>query len=178
MCGKICPRTVKQLFGCIQKGDNIVRYFFVFQNKTFYREKDGGYLWAPDGNCSHWKLMREISQGDIIFHSYHRHIVAVSKAASNCYFANQPNELAVEHLWQKDGLKVDSTYCLLPVPLDTKNVMSALLDLQPTKYAPFNIRGRGNTGYLFNNSPEMAAFLLTELKQSSQNRQALLSLGL
>lgn len=155
-----------------------MRYFFVFQNKTFYREKDGGYLWAPDGNCSHWKLMREISQGDIIFHSYQRHIVAVSKANSNCYFAAQPAELTVEHLWQENGLKVDSFYCLLPDPLDTKDIMSSLLDLQPAKYAPFNIRGRGNTGYLFNSSPEMAAFLLNELKRSSQNRQALLALDL
>lgn len=155
-----------------------MRYFFVFQNKTFYREKDGGYLWAPDGNCSHWKLMREVSQGDIIFHSYQRHIVAVSKATSNCYLATQPAELAVEHLWQRDGLKVDSSYCMLPVPLDTKIIMSTLMNLQPIKYAPFNIRGRGNTGYLFNGSPEMADFLLAELKRSPQNRQALLSLDL
>lgn len=154
-----------------------MRYFLVFQNKTFFHEQAGNYLWAPDGTPSHWKLMREVSQGDIIFHSYQRHIVAVSKATSNCYPAVQPSELAVEHLWENNGLKVDSMYCSLPDPLDTKTIMPTLLELQPTKYAPFNVRGWGNTGYLFNVTPEMAAFLLKELKRSSGNRLALNALG-
>lgn len=90
----------------------------------------------------------------LFFHSYQRHIVAVSKATSNCYPAVQPSELAVEHLWENNGLKVDSVYCSLPDPLDTKTIMPTLLELQPTKYAPFNVRGWGNTGYLFNVTPE------------------------
>lgn len=51
-----------------------MNYFFVFQNKTYYEEYRGGYLWAPQrGNTgrkeSHWKKMKEVRRGDIIIHS-------------------------------------------------------------------------------------------------------------
>lgn len=154
-----------------------MKYFFVFQNKTFHREQTGGYLWAPDGSCSHWQRMRQVSKGDLIFHSYQRKIVAISKAISDCYPSTQPQELALEHLWDEEGLRVDSTYYLLPSALDTKTVMEDLLKLQPAKYAPFNIRGRGNTGYLFDCSAEMATFLLKRLNQLADNAAILAAIS-
>lgn len=146
-----------------------MRYFFVFQNKTFHLEQSGGYLWAPDGACSHWQNMRNVSAGDVIFHGYRRNIVAISRAKADCYPAIQPRELAVERLWEDNGLRVDCTYYMLPSPLDTKSIMPDLLTLQPSKYAPFNSLGRGNTGYLFDCPSEMAAFLLKKLKQAPSN---------
>lgn len=52
-----------------------MNYFFVFQNKTFHEEHQGGYLWAPQyGNsgrtASHWSKMKEVKRGDVIIHSY------------------------------------------------------------------------------------------------------------
>lgn len=146
-----------------------MRYFFVFQNKTFHAEQAGGYLWAPDGKFSHWKLMREVSKGDIIFHSYHRNIVAISRAESDCHPSPQPPELAAEHLWDHNGLMVQCQYFVLPSALDTKSHIEELLKLQPQKYAPFNTSKRGNTGYLFNCSLEMAAFLFDQLQKLNQN---------
>lgn len=152
-----------------RKENAMMRYFFVFQNKTFHKEQAGGYLWAPDGKCSHWQLMREVSRGDIIFHSYRRNIVAISKAKSDCYPAIQPQELLSERLWDEKGLRVDCEYFLLPSVLDTKIIMEQLLELQPAKYAPFNICGRGNTGYLFDCSTKMATFIFERLKRLDEN---------
>lgn len=146
-----------------------MHYFFVFQNKTFKKELDGGYLWAPDGKCSHWQLMHNICKGDVIFHSYHQKIVAISRAKTDCYCSIQPKELAIEKLWESDGLRVDCEYCILPSALETKTIMDELLILQSEKYAPFNIRGRGNTGYLFDCSFPMAHFLFRQLKKNVRN---------
>lgn len=40
-------------------------YFIVFQNKTYFEEKTGGYLWAPQRTKSgreifHWSNMKKI----------------------------------------------------------------------------------------------------------------------
>lgn len=37
-----------------------MNYFFVYQNKSYYEENAGGYLWAPQRNkaghrVSHWE---------------------------------------------------------------------------------------------------------------------------
>ncbi len=61
-----------------------MNYFFVFQNKSYLKEKAGGYLWAPKrnkkGRVSHWERMTEVKKGDLIIHSYLKKIVAVSIA--------------------------------------------------------------------------------------------------
>lgn len=150
-----------------------MKFFFVFQNKTFDREQQGGYLWAPDGHCAHWQKMRSVICGDIIFHSYRRKIVAISIAKTDCYAACQPAELAIEQLWDNQGLQVDCDYHLLPSALDTNSIMSDLLKLQPEKYAPFNKLGKGNVGYLFDCTASMASFLLNILIQSDSNLEVI-----
>ena len=150
-----------------------MEFFFVFQNRTFDREQQGGYLWAPDGCRAHWQKMRSVTCGDIIFHSYQRKIVAISIAKTECYTARRPTELAIEQLWDDQGLRVDCDYYLLPSTLDTHGIMSDLLKLQPKKYAPFNKSGKGNRGYLFDCSASMASFLLNALIQSDSNREVI-----
>ena len=148
-----------------------MNYFFVFQNKTFDKEFHGGYLWAPKGRFSHWKNMCNIKKGDIIFHSNHKKIVAVSIATSDCYEANQPKELQIEEMWENDGWKVNCNYYLMKEPIITSDYMQDILKIQPTKYAPFNTLGRGNTGYLFDCSVKMAELFLDKL--SAKNLEAL-----
>lgn len=144
-----------------------MKFFFVFQNKTFEEEKNGSYLWAPKGKFSHWKNMQNVKIGDIIFHSYKKQIVAVSQATSNCYDSKQPNELKLENLWNDDGFKVDCTYYLIENPITIYDYIEDLLELQPKKYAPFNSVGRGNTGYLFDCNYEMASFLINKIKEKN-----------
>ncbi|MZQ97672.1 MAG: hypothetical protein GT601_08340 [Acidaminobacter sp.] len=144
-------------------------YFFVFQNKTYDAEKRGGYLWAPkslkDGrNVAHWNRMTEVRKGDVIFHSVRKEITAISIATSDCYSANQPEELKREKLWDDDGWKVDCCYIVIKSPIVTSDYKDAILELQPILNAPFNVLGRGNTGYLFSSNVALSKFLFDKMK--------------
>ena len=74
-----------------------MKYFFVMQNKTFRQEYEGGFLWAPYRTVNNrrnalWELMEEVEYGDVIIHSFHQKIVAVSIATSGCYQGQRPKE--------------------------------------------------------------------------------------
>ena len=86
--------------------------FFVFQGNTFDKECKGGYIWAPVSDRAgnkphHWERLLDVRQGDIILHGCDGYIKAVSVAKTACYDCNQPAELAVEELWDREGRKVD-----------------------------------------------------------------------
>lgn len=143
------------------------QYFFVFQNKTYDAEMRGGYLWAPKGNVSHWKMMTQVKKGDVIFHSVNKNIVAISIAKSDCYSFKQPKDLKDEKLWEDDGWRVDCDYTTIRYPIITSDHMDIILKLQPSQYAPFNVIGRGNTGYLFSSNVDLSEFLFGKLKQKN-----------
>lgn len=151
----------------IERGNR--NYFFVFQNKTYDAEKRGGYLWAPkslkDGrNVSHWNRMTEVRKGDVIFHSVRKEIAAISIATSDCYSAIQPEELRREKLWDDDGWKADCSYIVIKSPIVTSDYKDEIFKLQPILNAPFNVLGRGNTGYLFSSNVALSRFLFDKMK--------------
>jgi len=66
----------------------------------------------------------------------------------------------------------------LEIPILYKDFMENILKLQVDKYAPFNKIGRGNTGYLFRVTPELADYLLTIVKgKKGDNRNNLSTIG-
>lgn len=163
-----------------------MRYFFVFQNKSYHEEYRGGYLWAPQyastgRRVSHWENMKSIARGDVIIHSYKKQIMAVSIAKRDVYAAQRPTELSDE--WQQEGWRVDCVYFPFSNSIITSDYMSALLELQPKNNAPFNRLGRGNTGYLFEANKTMYEFLINTiaLKQEDEREKKrvyeLLNLG-
>ncbi|WP_422485418.1 HNH endonuclease [Gudongella sp. DL1XJH-153] len=141
------------------------QYFFVFQNKSYDEEYKGGYLWAPQHGdngrrVSHWELMKVVRKDDLIIHSYHKNIVAVSIAKSDVYESKRPLELPDQ--WNDKGWKVDTEYLTIENPIVTSEHMNKLMELQPSINAPFNRIGRGNTGYLFSSTKEMAEYIINE----------------
>lgn len=159
-----------------------MNYFFVFQNKTFYEEHHGGYLWAPQsGNSgrkvSHWEKMKEVRCGDVIIHSYKKRIMAISIVERDVYAAKRPVELSNE--WQEDGWRVDTTYIPFSKPIITSDYKEKLLELQPQVNAPFNRLGRGNTGYLFGANKAMYEFVIRQtaaIQNNEQEKQRILEL--
>ncbi|MDD9786678.1 HNH endonuclease [Priestia megaterium] len=140
-----------------------MNYFLVFQNKSYEEERKGGYLWAPQKNKNgqtfhHWTDMKLIKKGDIIFNSFNGKLVSILTAQTNCQEHERPTGLEQLDLWEKDGWLVDAEYRDLEQPITYKNYMEDILKLQDNKYAPFNKSGRGNTGYLFRVSKELANF--------------------
>ena len=103
--------------------------FFVFQNTTFDREFQGGYIWAPTANKAgytfhYWDRLLDVSPGDVILHGYNAHVQAVSIAQSACYDCVQPQELRTEDSWDMDGRRVDCDYILLDNPIKTADYIS------------------------------------------------------
>lgn len=149
-----------------------MNYFFVFQNKTYYEEYRGGYLWAPqlgkDGKRkSHWEMMKLVRKGDVIIHSYQKRIVAISIAKLDAYVAEKPDELLDE--WQVKGWRVDTQYIPFEETIITSEYMEVLLKLQPRKYAPFCRIGRGNTGYLFQANKEFYEYIISQIAMRQNN---------
>lgn len=143
-------------------------YFFVFQNKSYPDESKGGYLWAPlrasNGNkVSHYEQMKDIRKGDLIIHSYHKKIVAISIAETDVYKLDKPREKNNQDEWGNEGRAVSTKYYNINKPIVTSDHKETLLKLQPEKYAPFNVvNGRGNTGYLYTSNKEMAEYIIEE----------------
>lgn len=160
------------------------RYFFVFQNKSYKEESKGGFLWAPQHGenkrkVSHWDQMRNIRKGDLIIHSYLKQIVAISIAKSDVYAADRPTTKGSHDEWNNKGWRVDTEYHTINNPIITSDHMERLLNLQPETKAPFNISGRGNTGYLFTANKEMAEYIIKEsavIQSTETVGNALLSL--
>lgn len=150
-----------------------MNYFFVYQNKSYYEENAGGYLWAPQRNkaghrVSHWEKMRSVKQGDVIIHSYHQQIRAISIAQTDAYVAERPSELSAE--WQAEGWRVDTEYKPFEQYILTSDYKDELLRMQPTKDAPLNCRGTGNTGYLYEANQEMFDFILEKTASIQKNK--------
>lgn len=146
-----------------------MKYFFVFQNKSYKEEKAGGFLWAPKANKDgqtfhHWTSMTKVEQGDVIFNSFNGELLSIILAKANYKEELKPVDLESVDLWEKDGWKVDAEYIDVKVPIRYKDYMDEILALQGEKYAPFNASGRGNTGYLFQITEELANFFLSILK--------------
>ena len=96
-----------------------INYFYVYQNKTYHEERAGGFLWSPkyaSGNRKNagYETMKDVSSGDVIFHSYQGNIVAISVAKSSCYSFARPGASFSE--WDKDGWRIDTEYFTLSRP--------------------------------------------------------------
>ncbi|MFB3164731.1 HNH endonuclease [Neobacillus sp. 179-J 1A1 HS] len=149
-----------------------MNYFLVFQNKSYKEERTGGYLWAPQKNETgqtfhHWTDMKMIQKNDIIFNSYNGKLVSVLIAKENCIEHERPTGLDQLDLWEKDGWLVNAEYIDLEEPITYKDYMEDILKLQDNKYAPFNKSGRGNTGYLFRVSKELANFFFELVERTN-----------
>ncbi len=157
-------------------------YFFVFQNRTFYEEKNGGFLWAPKygkdgGTKSHWAMMKNIHKGDAIIHSVKKEIVAISFALTDCYSSPRPEGGFTD--WERDGWRVDVEYHTFRRGIITSDYMDTFMKLQPGLYAPFNSIGRGNTGYLFKANKAMYEFIVEKtslIQRTSMEKDKVLEL--
>ena len=135
--------------------------FFVFQGDTFEKEYRGGYIWAPLATKAgttphHWTRLLDVREGDIILHGCNGYVKAISVARGSCYDCQQPAELAVEELWERDGRRIDCNYVPVANPIKTSDFIPDILRHRNAKYSPFDRDGRGNMGYLCEINKELA----------------------
>ena len=141
--------------------------FFVFQGNTFDKESRGNYIWAPvtnkaGSNVHHWNRLLDVRARDIILHGCDGCVAAISIARAECYECQQPEELRVEDLWDRDGRRVDCDYIVIQQPIKTANYKDYIINLSTAKYSPFNRDGNGNMGYLYEINRDLARFFVSE----------------
>lgn len=126
------------------------KYFYVYQNKTYYEEKAGSFLWSPQfasggRRNAGYETMRQVCPGDVIFHSYKSEIVAISIAKSRCYSAIRPSASFSE--WELNGWKVDTEYLVFPSGITISDHIPELYKIQPSN-GPYTASFRGKQQYL------------------------------
>lgn len=142
--------------------------YFCFQGKQFKNELLGGYIFAGlDPTISHWKRLKELKEGDVIFHGSMQGILAVSIVKGGYSIEKRPlaHYLANERKDYK-GLYVQCKYLLLKHPIITQNYKKEIIEYQGDhsgKGYPFNKNGTGNQGYLFNMNMGLAKFFMKEI---------------
>ena len=136
--------------------------FWVYQNKTYYEEKRGGFLWSPKYTINGrrhpgYESMKEVKPGDIIIHGYKANIVAISVARSTCFSFDRPSSSFSE--WSKDGWKIECEYFEFPFELSTDSICRKLYELQPDN-GPLIAPKIGKQQYLCNANKGMLDCIL------------------
>ena len=139
-------------------------HFIVMQGRTYNEEKEAGIIWTTQidqaGNRQHsWERMREVRQGDKVFHYVNGYMVAVSSATADCIESENPIEQHNNNLNQT-GYLVTLNYYELEVPLRIADHFDVIEPLLPIKYSAFQANGLGNQGYLYPCNDELTIQLL------------------
>ena len=146
------------------KGVNI---FMVFQGKEYARELRNGYIRAPykdaGGNSpSHWTMLENVKQGDVIFHGLAQRISAISVAQSACF-------KSVNHA----GVEVRQVNCastILNNTIITRQHLDVIIETcTKFKYQPFDKNGNGRQGYLFDLNDKLAGVFARALVSKNHN---------
>jgi putative restriction endonuclease len=143
--------------------------WWVFQNQSYERSRDGGYIWAPlvdkaGHKKSHWEVLQQVQVGDLIFSCNKRSIVATSTAKSNAYVSPQPHPDDAKD-WTGDGRRIDVAYVDIPTPLPVDDLID-LFPLLQSEGGPLQVDGRGKMGYLFEVTPKAALEILNRLDKT------------
>ncbi|ARK26180.1 restriction endonuclease [Sporosarcina sp. P37] len=124
------------------------------QGRTYDQEKELGVLWSlrqdSIGNPQHfWERMKEVREGDRVFHYVKGDIVAVSVAKSAYRVERKPSAIPLAGSEDADGYLIEAAYYELEKPLTIAQYFDEILPLLPVKYSPFQDNANGNQGYLY-----------------------------
>ena len=137
-----------------------MNFYMVMQGKSYDVSKEHNIVWCEifdsAGNTPHsWARMKEVKQGDVLFHLVKGDIVAISQAQEDCRTGEFNNQPEVGNMFQ-------TKYEELPIALNVKEHFAAIQPLLPIKYAAFQQNGDGNQGFLYP-CHELLAIKLLEL---------------
>ena len=132
------------------------RVFWVFQNQTYDEESYKGYIFAGFHGPHHWERLKDVRKGDIIIHSYHANVVAVSVAKDSAYSWTRSDGVY--------GRRIDCEYHRLKRTISTSARSSKNAALcAGAMYQPFNSNGTGNQGYLYDMTSKLRDYYISEI---------------
>ena len=149
-----------------------MKYFLVYQNRTYQHESMGEFLWAPQQaengfKVHHWTRMKEIEPGDLIFSVVQQMVVSVNQALSSVVDAEKPAEMQTGNTWGQEGYLVKAEYHFLEEPFSVRENIQEILPLAQHKYSPFTSSGGGNQGYLYSITEELGDYLLRGIRENN-----------
>ena len=132
------------------------KVFWVFQNDSFPEEASDEYLFAAYNGPHHWERLREVRQENLIIHSYHAMVVAVSVAKGPAQSWTRGDGLL--------GRRIECEYHLLKKPISTSaRSQQNIMCCAGSEYQPFNVNGKGNMGYFFDMTPKLRDYYISEI---------------
>jgi len=145
-----------------------LRVWWVNQGKTFRKEREAGYIWAPKTNekgqtFPHWKSMSKVAAGDVVINYANKKIVSISIAIEKA--TDHKNEIN-EKLWDREGLKIPLDYHDLRLPIGLQEIQPLMPSINETikTNKPFNTVNGINQGYLYNFSQEGIRKIIAEFQ--------------
>ncbi len=138
--------------------------FFVFQGGIFEVQSKEQYIWAPIYNaagdhCFYWENIMNVREGDIIIHGDDGYVKAVSRAKGSWYPFDNPYDIFDNPIYN-EGRRVDLEVTLIGNPILTADYRDEIIQYCNVMYAPFDKRGNGNRGYLYDLDPKLASVFL------------------
>lgn len=125
-----------------------VSVWWVNQNVTYAKERDGGFLWAPMLDKAgrpqyHWDTMDEVREGDVVLHYSNGSL----RASSNVRAAARPATNPFDgEAWDRAGRLVKTEYRELNEPVALAAINE---DARIRQGSPFTVSGSVRQGYLF-----------------------------
>jgi len=143
------------------------RTYYCFQGGSFEDEFAGGYIWAPYESqygmkFHYWDRLKDLKEGDMIFHADHGRIRAISIVKEPCIIAARPGELVGKYADDNHGRLVFCNYTNIENPISAWDYTEQTRKYSHVKYAPFNVKGTGNIGYLYELDQRLATLFLEE----------------
>lgn len=143
------------------------RTYYCFQGGSFNSEYAGGYIWAPYESDSgmkihYWDRLKDLIAGDMIFHAVHGNIRAISIVAEPSIIAARPEKLVGIFKDDHRGYLVRCNYTYIDNPINALDYKDQTREYSQVKYAPFNVNGTGNLGYLYELDQRLAKLFLEE----------------
>ena len=143
------------------------RTYYCFQGGSFNDEYAGGYIWAPYESkygmkFHYWDRLKDLKEGDMIFHADHGKIRAISIVREPHVVAARPGELVGPYEEDNHGFLVYCNYTYIDNPISAWDYTEQIKVYSQVKYAPFNVNGTGNLGYLYELDQRLATLFLEE----------------
>lgn len=148
-------------------GNSSPQLWWVNQGDTYVKERDRGFVWAPQKGRSgsaafHWKNVEKIRMGDLIFHYVKGSLRAVGRASSDGYESLKPRDLTEEN-WTDEGWRADVNYFEMASPVSIDSIATRIAGLK-IPYGPINEVGGVNQGYLFAINKEAANIIISNIR--------------
>lgn len=149
----------------MNEGLIVMKCLIVMQGETYEDERKRSVLETPTldragAKYFSWEKMKDLREGDVVFHYVKGWIQAVSVVTKETTVVSAANT---------SMYRAEVAYTDLDRPLLVSRIFDELETLLPEKYSPFQKDGSGNGGYLFPIQTELALQLIHHVLQDVQD---------